>query len=74
MGLYTLVKERGEGRVDGVILVTAEIILCICICVCICVYACVCIDAVGLIIDIDIINIVIVINPIIINTIAHTII
>lgn len=66
MGLYTLVKERGEGRVDGVILVTAEIILCICV------YACVCIDAVGLIIDIDIINIVI--NPIIINTIAHTII
>ena len=64
MGLYTLVKERGEGRVDGVILVTAEIILCV--------YACVCIDAVGLIIDIDIINIVI--NPIIINTIAHTII
>lgn len=70
MGLYTLVKERGEGRVDGVILVTAEIILCVCICV----YACVCIDAVGLIIDIDIINIGIVINPIIINTIAHTII
>ena len=66
MGLYTLVKERGEGRVDGVILVTAEIILCV--------YACVCIDAVGLIIDIDIINIVIVINPIIINTIAHNII